>query len=134
MTDNLRPSPALTVTQFGRLADGRSIELYRLRTADVELSVSTYGGRIVTLYMIGPDGERTNVVLGFDSLQDYIADSHYVGALIGRYANRIARGKFRIGDKLYQVSTNEGDHSLHGGRCGFIAEFGMRWRVPKVLP
>jgi galactose mutarotase-like enzyme len=73
MTDNLRPSPALTVTEFGELADGRSVELYRPRTADLELSVSTYGGRIVTLYMIAPDGERTNVVLGFDSLQDYIA-------------------------------------------------------------
>jgi aldose 1-epimerase len=83
--------------------------------------------------MIGPDGERTNVVLGFDSLQDYIADTHNVGALIGRYANRIARGKFRIGDKLYQVSTNEGDHSLHGGRCGFDRRVWYALAGPKSL-
>jgi aldose 1-epimerase len=104
---------------FGTLSDGSPVELYTLRSASLEVSVSTFGGRIVDLKMLGPGGTETGVVLGFKSLRDYIADQAYLGALIGRYANRIAHGQFNLGARTYHVTRNEGVHSLHGGRYGF---------------
>jgi aldose 1-epimerase len=101
------------------LADGSPVELYTLRTAELEVAVSTFGGRIVDLKMIGPDDEGTSVALGFDSLDQYIADRAYMGALIGRYANRIAQSQFSLGGKIYRVTKNNGVHSLHGGQYGF---------------
>ena len=109
----------MNIAQFGALADGSPIELYTLRTAQLEVGVTTLGGRIVDLKMFGPDSEPTSVVLGFDSLAPYMADQAYMGALIGRYANRIANGRFHLGAKTYHLSKNDGGHSLHGGRHGF---------------
>lgn len=117
--DNVRATTDVKVTHFGTLADGSPTELYTLTTAKLEVSVSTFGGRIVDLNMVGPDGERTSVVLGFNSLERYLADRAYMGALIGRYANRIARGQFTLGGNTYHVSNNDGGHSLHGGQYGF---------------
>ncbi len=109
----------IKVRHFGMMSDGSPIELYTLRSESLEVNVSTFGGRIVDLRMLGPGGTDASVVLGFNSFPDYLLDEAYLGALIGRYANRIAHGKFNIGGRTYQVSRNEGAHSLHGGRCGF---------------
>src|SRR3982074_2955011 len=116
---NLRAPRGEKMRHFGMLADGSPVELYTLRTAELEVVVSTFGGRIVDLKMIGPGDEGTSVVLGFDSLDQYIADRAYMGALIGRYANRIAQSQFSLGGKIYHVTKNNGVHSLHGGQYGF---------------
>ena len=104
---------------FGRLADGSPIDLYTLRTGALELTVTTFGGRIVDLKMLSPGAPAMSVVLGFESLLPYLHDRSYMGALIGRYANRIAHARFDLGETTYRVSANEGANSLHGGTRGF---------------
>jgi aldose 1-epimerase len=104
---------------YGRLAGGRSVELYRLGTPELELGVITYGGRIVSLRTPDRSGLPGDVVLGYGSLQGYLDDTSYHGALIGRYANRIANALFALGGRRYELAKNDGEHSLHGGTCGF---------------
>ena len=114
-----RDSTGVEMRHFGRLPDGSPLELYTLRSAQLEVGISTFGGRIVDLKMLSPDIPGTSVVLGFDSLSPYLVDQAYMGAMIGRYANRIANGQFNLGGKTYHVSKNERRHSLHGGVRGF---------------
>jgi aldose 1-epimerase len=104
---------------FGALTDGSAIDLYTLRTRQLEVSLATFGGRIVDLKMCSRGARGTSVVLGFDSLPPYLADRAYMGALIGRYANRIANARFTLGSETHHLSANEGNHSLHGGTRGF---------------
>jgi aldose 1-epimerase len=107
-------------SDFGRLPDGRSVELYRLRNRHcMEARIATYGG-IVT-YLTAPDrhGHYADVVLGYDELDGYLKSSPYFGALIGRYGNRIAHGEFPLGGARYHLAVNNGPNSLHGGLTGF---------------
>lgn len=104
---------------YGRLPDGRSVELYRFGTSALEVSVITYGGRIVSLCTPDRHGLPGEVVLGYESLEQYLSDRSYLGALIGRYANRIAGARFRLDGHEYELARNDGENSLHGGRRGF---------------
>jgi aldose 1-epimerase len=115
----LQDAVGVEKTPFGTLRDGSPIELYTLRTRRLEVSVTTFGGRIIDLKMCSERTAATSVVLGFDSLLPYLVDRAYLGALIGRYANRIANARFNMNATTYHLSKNEGDHSLHGGRRGF---------------
>jgi aldose 1-epimerase len=115
---------------FGRMPDGTLVELHTWRSAELEICVTNFGGRIVALKMLDPQGGVTPIVLGFNSLDDYIADNQYLGALVGRYANRIAHGHFKLGAQSYTLSKNNGAHSLHGGRHGFDQRL---WRASKHL-
>ena len=93
---------------------------YNLKNANgVEMDVITYGGRITSLKVPNKNGEFENVVLGFDNLEDYLKDNPFFGALIGRYGNRIAKGKFSLNNKEYTLATNDGPNHLHGGVNGF---------------
>jgi aldose 1-epimerase len=85
----------------------------------VELRCIPFGGIIVSLRVPDRHGKLADVVLGYDHLDDYVADTRYVGAIIGRYANRIARGRFVIDGSEHRVTLNEGRNHLHGGRRGF---------------
>jgi aldose 1-epimerase len=83
------------------------------------VAITTYGGRIVSLKAPGRDGKFADVVLGFDNLEGYLGEHPYFGALVGRYGNRIAKGRFKLDGKEYKLATNNGANSLHGGLKGF---------------
>ncbi len=110
---------AITKQDFGQ-ADGKPVSLFTLTNKNgVQVKITNYGG-IVTSWVV-PDktGAKSNIVLGFDSLSGYLAKPPYFGALVGRYGNRIANGKFKIGDSSYTLATNNGKNALHGGVKGF---------------
>ena len=105
---------------FGRTADGDRADLYRLSNdAGMVLAITNYGAAVVELRIPDRDGNRADVVLGFDSLSGYLAHGEYFGAIIGRYANRIAGGLFVLNNNEYKLNRNEGDNHLHGGIKGF---------------
>jgi aldose 1-epimerase len=85
----------------------------------MELTVTNYGGIIVSLRVPDRGGKLDDVVLGYDSLADYERSSPYFGAIIGRYGNRIARGRFTLDGRAYTLATNNGPNHLHGGVRGF---------------
>ena len=105
---------------FGKLADGREADLYTLRnTAGMTVNITNYGGTVVSLTAPDKAGTFADVVLGMDSLAGYEKGVPYFGALIGRYGNRIANGKFTLDGKTYTLAVNNGPNSLHGGLKGF---------------
>jgi aldose 1-epimerase len=104
---------------FGQLADGRPVTRYTLTNGNLQTCILDYGGILQSLQVPDRDGRLADVVLGFDSLQPYLGEHPYFGALVGRYANRIANGKFSLNGKSYQLACNDGPHHLHGGDAGF---------------
>lgn len=111
---------AITKSEFGKTKDSTTIEQYTLKNANgVEMDVITYGGRITSLKVPNKDGKLENVVLGFDNIEDYQKDNPFFGALIGRYGNRIAKGKFTLNGEEFTLATNDGSNHLHGGVNGF---------------
>lgn len=124
-------TPSITVKPFGKLADGQAADLYTLTNKNGAVAtISNYGGIITSLMMQDRNGKFSDVVLGFDSLGKYVKDSPYFGALIGRYGNRIAKGKFTLDGRNYQLATNNIGNALHGGLKGFDK---VVWRAfPKV--
>ena len=105
---------------FGTLPDGQRVELYRLRSdSGVEVSACTYGAMLTSITAPGSDGTRANVVLGFGTLAPYLTQTAYLGAIVGRYANRIARARFVLDGVTYQLRPNNGPNLLHGGARGF---------------
>jgi aldose 1-epimerase len=105
---------------FGQTADGVAVELYKLRNSKgVEAGICNYGGLVIFLKVPDRNGRLGDVVLGYDSLAEYLKDSPYFGALIGRYGNRIAKGKFTLDGKEYTLAINNGPNALHGGKKGF---------------
>ena len=112
---------SLTGDPFGTLADGLPVIRYTLsRAGGLTLRVLTYGGVVQSLEVPDTRGRVANVVLGFPSLDEYLeASGLYFGGLVGRFANRIAGGRFGLDGKSYAVDVNAGGHCLHGGRTGF---------------
>lgn len=110
----------ITRAPFGRLPDGRDANLFTLANASgMTASISDFGGVITALHVPGHKGESVNVVLGFATLEPYLEDSPYLGALIGRYGNRIAGGRFTLDGTAVQLDVNNGPNHLHGGKRGF---------------
>jgi aldose 1-epimerase len=106
-------------TPFGRLADGSPVSLFTLTNADGMVArVTDFGGIITELHARDRNGMLADVVLGFDHLAPYQRKHPYFGALIGRYANRIADGRFSLDGVGYQLEVNNGPNHLHGGRAG----------------
>jgi aldose 1-epimerase len=96
------------------------VEVYSLTNSHgIEARVLTYGATLVSLKTPDRNGKLANIILGFDSLEPYLAGVPYFGATVGRYANRIAGGRFALDGRTYQLSRNDGGNSLHGGRRGF---------------
>ncbi|MFE2046932.1 aldose epimerase family protein [Streptomyces sp. NPDC059459] len=104
---------------FGRLADGTKVHRWSLENGGTRMKVLSYGGVVQSLEVPDRRGRYANVSAGFADLDDYVASSPYFGALIGRYGNRIGRGRFTLDGKAYQLSVNDGEQSLHGGAQGF---------------
>jgi aldose 1-epimerase len=105
--------------QMGTLADGTPVERYVLSSPALEVAVLTYGGIVQSLHAPDREGRRDDVVLGFGDVRRYQQASPYFGALVGRYANRIANGRFGMNGRTYQLPVNNGPNTLHGGTEGF---------------
>ena len=106
-------------TPFGEL-NGSVVEVFTLTSPDgAEVRVMPYGGIILSVRVPDRDGRLEDVVLGFDSLGEYVDDPAYFGALIGRHANRIRGGRFSLDGREYQLPVNNGENHLHGGPRGF---------------
>ena len=114
-----------TSTSFGKATDGTEVQLFTLTNKQgAKAAISTYGGTLVSLMVPDKDGKMGDVVLGFDDVTGYTGPDFrkanpYIGALIGRYGNRIKNGKFTIDGQAYQVGVNNGPNSLHGGKVGY---------------
>jgi aldose 1-epimerase len=105
---------------FGTTPARDPVDVFTLTNAHgLELRALTYGGTIVSLSVPDRNGAVADVVLGHDSLEDYISNTSYFGAIIGRYANRIAHARFTVEGKSYRLTPNDGPNQLHGGRTGF---------------
>jgi aldose 1-epimerase len=107
-------------SSFGTTADGRAAHLFTLSNdSGASAEITDFGGTVVRLLVPDRTGGVGDVVLGFDTLAEYERTRIFLGALIGRYANRIANGRFRLGDAEYQLAVNNGRNHLHGGERGF---------------
>jgi aldose 1-epimerase len=114
----------VTSQPFGKMPDGTPVEIYSLNDGAYEARISTYGGILVSFKAPDRSGKSADVVLGFDDLQGYIdnfngSSNAFFGAIIGRYANRIAHGTFSLDGTKYSLPLNDGQNSLHGGAHGF---------------
>jgi aldose 1-epimerase len=108
------------VAHFGTMPDGQVVEVHTLaNAAGMEVAFLNLGGIICAVKVPDRHGVVADVTPGYDRLSDYLTDTRYFGAIIGRYANRIARGRFVLDDARYQLSTNDGPNHLHGGPGGF---------------
>ncbi len=106
-------------SDFGSLPDGREVYLYTLKNDEVTVSITNYGGIITSILAPDKAGTAEDIVLGFDTLEGYLGDHPYFGAIIGRFANRIAGGKFHLNGREYNLLVNNGPSHLHGGGKGF---------------
>lgn len=112
--------PTVERASFGTMADGTPVEIHTLMNAHgMEVRLIDYGAAITSIRVPDRHGRFDDVVLGFDSLALYETKSPYFGATVGRYANRIARGRFRIDGTTYELPVNDGPNALHGGLRGF---------------
>ena len=114
----------VTNQPFGKMPDGTPVEIYTLSDGAYEARIATYGGIVVSLKAPDRSGKPADVVLGFDDLDGYVANSNgpsgaFFGAIIGRYANRIAHGSFTVDGRKYSLPLNNGENTLHGGPHGF---------------
>jgi aldose 1-epimerase len=110
----------ITQAPFGTLPDGRQVSQYTLANGNgMVVRILDLGGIITQIHVPDRNGVFADVALGFDSVEPYLGDSPYFGALIGRYGNRIAKGRFTLDGKQYQLPVNNGENALHGGTPGY---------------
>jgi aldose 1-epimerase len=111
---------AITQAPFGTLPGGAEVSEFTLANSrGMVVKILDFGGVVRELHVLDRDGRYADVVLGFDTLAPYLEDSPYFGALIGRYGNRIAKGRFKLGGQTWQLARNDGGNHLHGGAPGF---------------
>ncbi len=130
-----QPPPAspkgIAVQNFGKTSAGETVELYTLTNAQgMEARISTYGGILISLKAPDRGGALADVVLGHDDLESYITNnSPFLGALVGRYGNRIGKAQFALQGTTYKLAANDGPNHLHGGTRGFDK---VVWKAEKV--
>jgi aldose 1-epimerase len=128
---NAAATTAITSTVFGHLPDGSPVESYVLKSADVEVQLISYGARVVSLITPDRAGTLADITLGYATLEPYIKNTNaYFGVIAGRFANRIANGRFTLDGQTVQTTINDGKNMLHGGVEGFDAR---NWSA-KVIP
>jgi aldose 1-epimerase len=126
----LEGGATIETSPFGALPDGREVTLFTLRnTTGVQAKIINYGAIVVSLTVPDRRGQGVDVLLGYDTLSGYLNDKSYIGAVVGRYGNRIAKGRFTLEGKTYQLGLNDGENHLHGGTHGFHK---VLW-TPEVL-
>ncbi|GGZ42333.1 aldose 1-epimerase [Echinicola pacifica] len=123
-TQEMIQTSGLEVTVSNATVEGQEAQIYTLKNSNgLEVDLSNYGGVITRLMVPDKNGKLENVVLHYENLEGYSSSANYIGATVGRYANRIANGKFELDGKDYTLATNDGDHHLHGGDKGFNKVF-----------
>ncbi len=128
-------SSSITRAPFGMTESGQLINLYTLKNASgMEADITNFGAIIQALKVPGRGGQLADVVLGFDKLADYEKPNPYFGAIVGRYGNRIARGRFTLNGVEYKLAVNDGQNSLHGGLKGFNHVVWQAREVPGADP
>lgn len=117
----LAPAQTISKESFGKTSAGENVDIYTLRNRNaVEARIMTYGGILVSLKVPGREQRLDDVVLGFNDLDQYLTKNDpYMGAIIGRYGNRIAKGRFTLNGVEYKLAANNGENHLHGGIKGF---------------
>jgi len=111
---------SVTAKPFGKTTDGKNVQLYTLtNSTGMQLALATYGGTVVQLLAPDRTGKLGDVALGFGAIEPYFKSTTYFGAIIGRYANRIGKGRFTLDGRKYQLAKNNGANTLHGGVKGF---------------
>jgi len=117
-------------SEYGTTAKGEKVDSYKLKNQNgMEVDIITFGGRITDLKVPNKEGVSENVVIGFSSLAQYEKPNPFFGALIGRFGNRIAKGKFSLDGKEYQLAINNAPNALHGGPEGY---FNVVWKADEV--
>ena len=130
MTTAMAAHGSVTKSEFGKMPDGAQVDLYTLKSDGIEAQVMTFGARVVSIKTADRNGKVDDVVLGYTALDAYLDDkSTYFGAVVGRYGNRIAFGKFSLDGHLYQIPTNDHANALHGGTVGFDR---MLWQARPI--
>jgi aldose 1-epimerase len=130
MSDKTTKSVYIERADYGVTRHGEKVELFTLTNKDgILVHIITFGGRITSLKAADKNGKMENVVLGFDNLEQYEKPNPYFGALVGRYGNRIAKGKFSLNDREYTLAKNNGENNLHGGLVGFDK---VVWKVEGI--
>lgn len=105
---------------FGKATDGQDVSLFTLQNASgMKATLTNYGGIVTSLYVPDRNGNFDDVVLGYSTIDGYLKEHPYFGALIGRYGNRIGKGRFKLDGVEYKLATNNGENHLHGGVKGF---------------
>lgn len=105
---------------FGKTDDGKEVYLFTIKNKDnIEIRIISYGAIVTNIFTPDKDNIIEDIVLGYDSLKGYLNDKAFIGAIVGRYGNRIANGKFKIGKEEYILNQNDGINHLHGGVIGF---------------
>ncbi len=118
LTTTAEAKTQVTKQPFGKMPDGNQVDIYTLTNGPIEARIMTYGGIVVSLKTPDSKGNSADVVLGFDTFEPYLKNKAFFGAIIGRYANRIAHATFTLDGKKYSLEKNDGDNSLHGGNHG----------------
>lgn len=131
LNEGAKNKAGISKSAFEKEIDGKQVSLWTLTNANgLELSVTNYGGKVVSLLVPDKHGKMVDVVTGYKSIDDYLKSGEvYFGAAIGRYGNRIANGQFTLNGLMYQLEQNNGPNSLHGGPKGFHA---VVWEVKQI--
>lgn len=117
-------------TSYGNLSDGREVFQYTLKNnSGSRLEIINYGAIATHLFVKDRDGKTEDVILGYDSIEGYENDNSFQGSIVGRYGNRIAKGRFTIDSTEYQLDINDGENHLHGGKKGF---FKVLWTAESI--
>jgi len=112
--------PGMKRSVFGKMKDGQEIGLYTLTNSrGMQVAITNYGATVVSIRVPDQRGKMADVVLGFDSADGYLGTHPFFGAIVGRYANRIAKGQFTLDGVVYKLALNDGPNTLHGGTKGF---------------
>jgi len=119
-SENRKEPGSVTSKQFGKLSDGREVTLYTLRNkSGAMVTITNLGAALVSINVPDRKGIFGDVLFGHDDAQGYANDNSFLGFIVGRYGNRIGKGKFSLNGKTYQVDINDGENHLHGGKDGF---------------
>ncbi len=121
----------VTSTPWGKTEDGKAVQIFTISDHDLEVRITTFGARVVSIEAPDRSGKMADVVLGYDNVAQYESDtSTYFGSIVGRYGNRIAKGEFSIDGKTFHVPLNNNGNALHGGPAGFSTKVWSAKEIP----
>ncbi|HVZ96408.1 MAG TPA: aldose epimerase family protein [Chitinophagaceae bacterium] len=131
---NSEPVKGIKKQDWGTV-DGKPVYLYTLTNASGNgVTITNYGGTVTSFIVPDKNGNKSSIIIGFDSLSEYLRQPPYFGALIGRYGNRIGNAKFTLSDSTYHLAANNGKNSLHGGLKGFDKVVWDAWVADSTVP